>query len=616
MAVMSDKWIRKMAQTKGMIEPFEFKQVNQRNGTRILSYGTSSYGYDIRCAPEFKIFTNVNNALIDPKNFTEKTFVSVNADEIIIPPNSFVLTRSLEYIRVPRDVLVVCLGKSTLARCFTGDTRIALVDGTTISFTEMIERSKTGERFWGYSVTPENEIGVAELTAPRKIGHEPVLEVTLDSGEKIRCTKDHEFLSKSGEWVQAKDLTEGFSLEPLYRSVSRDYEAVWQPDGGYLRSTHHLSDEWNVRHGIYGDVDDFHRHHKNHVRRDNRPTNIERVNSKQHHLYHNDLYWTDEAKQRQSEVQKEVFKNLSQDPEWLRIFCERSKKAAHDFWNSDAYAKNRLLYIETTRERMKNLTPEQRQILSDRARKTFNTAEHKAKASAQLKRMWADPEFRKFKLEQLATANVRLDITEENLRAALASEGSIRRAARKLNCDRSTFRRFAELVLEAKDRWITEKSNFTQEKMLACLKQYGSVTKTAAALSIGRNTIRKKFSQACVWFFEGKIRTNHKVISVIEIEGTHDVYCLTAPEFGNFALADGVFVKNCGVDTMVTPLEPEWEGHITLEFANTTSLPMKFYANEGCAQLLFFEGNEPCDVSYLDRGGKYQGQRGVTTPIF
>lgn len=117
MSIMSDKWIRDMAENEGMIDPFEPKQVKQRDGKRILSYGTSSYGYDIRCAPEFKIFTNVNNALIDPKDFTDKTFVTVEADEIIIPPNSFILTRSVEYIRVPRDILIVCLGKSTLARC-------------------------------------------------------------------------------------------------------------------------------------------------------------------------------------------------------------------------------------------------------------------------------------------------------------------------------------------------------------------------------------------------------------------------------------------------------------------------------------------------------------------
>ena len=91
-------------------------------------------------------------------------------------------------------------------------------------------------------------------------------------------------------------------------------------------------------------------------------------------------------------------------------------------------------------------------------------------------------------------------------------------------------------------------------------------------------------------------------------------YCLTAPEAGNFALQSGVFVKNCGIIFNVTPLEPEWEGHVTLEFSNTTPLPAKIYANEGVAQMLFFESDEVCETSYKDRGGKYQGQRGVTLP--
>jgi len=107
---------------------------------------------------------------------------------------------------------------------------------------------------------------------------------------------------------------------------------------------------------------------------------------------------------------------------------------------------------------------------------------------------------------------------------------------------------------------------------------------------------------------------NHKVAAVREIAGDHDVYCLTVPEAGNFALESGVFVKNCGIIVNVTPLEPEWEGHVTLEFSNTTPLPAKIYANEGVAQMLFFESDEVCETSYKDRGGKYQGQRGVTLP--
>jgi len=112
-AVKSDKWIRKMATEHGMIEPFSEKQV--REG--VISYGLSSYGYDVRIAHEFKIFTNINHMVVDPKDFDPRSFVDFEGEQCIIPPNSFALARTVERFKVPRDVIVVCLGKSTYARC-------------------------------------------------------------------------------------------------------------------------------------------------------------------------------------------------------------------------------------------------------------------------------------------------------------------------------------------------------------------------------------------------------------------------------------------------------------------------------------------------------------------
>jgi dCTP deaminase len=116
MTIKSDKWIRRMA-VKGMIEPFEAGQVKELQGRKIVSYGTSSYGYDIRCSTEFKIFTNVNSAVVDPKEFSDASFVDRTTDICVIPPNSFALARTVEYFRIPRDTLVICVGKSTYARC-------------------------------------------------------------------------------------------------------------------------------------------------------------------------------------------------------------------------------------------------------------------------------------------------------------------------------------------------------------------------------------------------------------------------------------------------------------------------------------------------------------------
>lgn len=116
-SIKSDKWIRRMASEEGMIEPFEAGQVRANGGDRLISYGTSSYGYDVRCSSHFKVFTNINSATVDPKHFDEESFVDVESDVCVIPPNSFALASTVEYFRIPRNVLTICLGKSTYARC-------------------------------------------------------------------------------------------------------------------------------------------------------------------------------------------------------------------------------------------------------------------------------------------------------------------------------------------------------------------------------------------------------------------------------------------------------------------------------------------------------------------
>jgi deoxycytidine triphosphate deaminase len=369
-----------MAREQGMIEPFSPEQVRVVDGRKIVSYGTSSYGYDVRCADDFKIFTNINSTIVDPKSFDEKSFVDFKGPVCIIPPNSFALAGTVEFFRIPRSVLTICLGKSTYARCFRGDTRVALVDGTAPALEEMASRHASGELFWGYSIGQNGRLIVSLLDAPRFVGRDSLVEVELDNGERIHVTPDHLFMKRDGRMIEAHALRPRDALMPLYRDLIRGYESVYQPIDGHLYPTHRLADEWNLRHQIYGETPG--------------------------------------------------------------TYCP---EVVANFRGTPAYR-------------------------------------------------------------------------------------------------------------------------------------------------------------------------NHKVTAVREIAGDHDVYCLTVPEAGNFALQAGVFVHNCGIIVNVTPLEPEWEGHVTLEFSNTTPLPAKIYANEGVAQMLFFESDEVCETSYRDRGGKYQGQRGVTLP--
>jgi dCTP deaminase len=119
MALKPDSWIRKLAKEKKMIHPFVDGQVREaeEDSSRLISYGLSSYGYDIRVADEFKIFTNINNSIVDPKNFSDDSFVDIKTNRCVVPPNSFALARSVEFFKIPRNVLTICLGKSTYARC-------------------------------------------------------------------------------------------------------------------------------------------------------------------------------------------------------------------------------------------------------------------------------------------------------------------------------------------------------------------------------------------------------------------------------------------------------------------------------------------------------------------
>ena len=563
MSIKSDKWIRRMAERHHMIEPFEPGQVRTANGRKIVSFGTSSYGYDVRCSDEFKIFTNVHSTVVDPKEFDEKSFVNFKGPVCIIPPNSFALARTVEYFRIPRNVLTVCLGKSTYARCFRGDTRVALVDGSAPTLEEMARRHDAGEVFWGYSIGATGRLIVTLLHAPRFIGRDSLVEVELDSGETVHATPDHLFLRRDGLMTAAGMLRPGDSLMPLYREPRRGYEMVYQPLNGHLFPTHRLADEWNLRNGIYAEQPGTHRHHIDFDRRNNRPTNIERMAASEHIRMHNsESYGEDFDAEAHGTAIRDSLSRRALDPEWRQRFSRAQAERSTSFWREERYENIRRRLIEARN----NPSEATRQAMRDAQLARFGDPAEREHHSERMRRAWAqdDGTRRRTQAQVAAQINLRPEITAERVRRALDQTGSIRGAARLLECDRSVFRRFPHEIAQ----------------------------------------------------FAGRAGTyrNHKVARVRELPGTHDVYCLTVPEAGNFALEAGVFVRNCGIIVNVTPLEPEWEGHVTLEFSNTTPLPAKIYANEGVAQMLFFESDEVCETSYADRGGKYQGQKGVTLP--
>jgi dCTP deaminase len=551
-----------MAAAHTMIEPFSPEQVRVADGQKIISYGTSSYGYDVRCADEFKIFTNINSTIVDPKSFDEKSFVDFKGPVCIIPPNSFALASTLEFFRIPRSVLTICCGKSTYARCFRGDTRVALVDGTCVTLEEMATRHAAGELFWGYSIGENGRLIVSYLDAPRFIGRDALIEIELDNEARIQVTPDHLFMSRDGRMTAAHTLRAGDALMPLYRDLFRGYESVYQPIDGYLYATHRLADEWNLRHGIYADLPGTHRHHLDFDRRNNRPFNIGRMEASRHIRLHNEAGYGDDfdSSEHGASIRAALVRRAL-DPQWREHLSHVQSAGAKAFWSHDRYAQIRERVIEARRNQSEVTRDKHRQASLRRYSDPLERARH----SRLMVQAWAaDTGQRRSKQAEVARyIRLRPKISEETVRRTLDATGSIRGAAASLDCDRSVFRRFPDVL--------------------------------------------SKFRGTAAY-------RNHKVVAVRDIPGDHDVYCLTAPEAGNFALEAGVFVKNCGIIVNVTPLEPEWEGHVTLEFSNTTPLPAKIYANEGVAQMLFFESDEVCETSYRDRGGKYQGQRGVTLP--
>jgi deoxycytidine triphosphate deaminase len=556
MGLKPDHWIRKMAHEHRMIEPFEEKQV--RNG--VVSYGVSSYGYDVRVADEFKIFTNVFSATVDPKNFDTKSMVDYIGDVCVIPPNSFALARTVEYFRIPRKVLTVCLGKSTYARCFRGDTRVALVDGTSPTLEEMAQRAENGELFWGYSIGENGRLIVTMLDAPRYVGRDNLVEVRLDNNEKIHCTPDHQFMLRDGTWQAAVELRPGASLMPLYRKLLRGYEMVYQPLNGHMYPTHRLADEWNLRYGVYADQPHSHRHHADFDRLNNNPWNLVRMDASEHIRLHNaENYGEGFDPVEHSLSIRKALQDLAQDPQWADEFSQAQSERAIRFWSDAEYAETRARLIEQRR----HPSEQTRQAHREATLLRYQDMAERIRHSDLMKIAWANSsEERRVKQAEIARRiNLRSEITADLIRDALNRTGSIRGAARLLNCDRAVFRRFPEVLRE----------------------------------------------------FRGQ-SANHKVISVQSLPGEHDVFCLTVPEAGNFALESGVFVHNCGIIVNVTPFEPEWEGFVTLEISNTTPLPAKIYANEGLAQVLFFEADEECEISYADKKGKYQKQQSIVLP--
>ena len=595
--IKSDKWIRRMAQSTGMIEPFEPGQVREVDGRRIVSYGTSSYGYDIRCSREFKIFTNINSTIVDPKAFDAASFVDFTGDVCIIPPNSFALARTVEYFRIPRNVLTVCLGK-----CVTADTRV--VNARTGALSSIAEM-RAGDRTVGLDGW---KTVAAEVSAFVPQGRKPVFELRTRAGLRLKATANHPFRQLDG-WVALESLRVGDRIAvpreiPVFgTTLLPDWEASLlglMISEGQCRTPGHsptfTSNDAtlvallarSVTAGGLGCVTAKPTHGYrivNHAGRGGTPEG----NRASRWLRGYGLAVTAEGKF----VPQRVF---TAPRAAVRLFLQALFSGDGGVYRSGDSA-----FVEYY-SKSRRLVDDVRHLLLRFG--VFSLVREKVTA--------------------IGTEAHRIQITDRE---------QIRRFAREIGFCPGSVKdlRLREEILPALDALpTTPRSNFDTLPREAWPLLAGAVASAGASLhglgvsvsraqSIGRRAIQ----QVCAASRHAELATLldgpvwDTVESIVPC-GVEEVYDISVPGIENF-VANDIFVHNstyarCGIIVNVTPFEPEWEGYVTLEFSNTTPLPAKIYANEGAAQVIFFESDEVCETSYKDRGGKYQGQQGVTLP--
>lgn len=518
MSIKSDKWIRRMARETDMINPFVEGQVRHSEGGKVISYGTSSYGYDVRCANEFKIFTNINSVIVDPKNFDPNSFVDVQSDVCIIPPNSFALARTVEYFKIPRDVLVVCLGKSTYARvgiivnvtplepCFSSDTEILTKNG------------------WKYF----NEI---------VIGSEVL---TMNPQTRI------------AEW-QNVDRIQAYTYRgDLLHFNSRGVDLLVTPDHSlYVDKLDSDTHEWQGWH----------------------KTKAEKVFAQDDYRMSRHVNWQG------TDIDDEIIiANTTYNTNSLLEFIGMYLTAG---WCSYGKLMGKVINIKTTSS---DDTDKLQSVLSMLGKSAhYNGTAWQINCSELAEYLQEFGQHHHSNMPQWLKALPRH-------RLQLLLKGL------KLNESKASIYTTVSARLADDIQEVIFKVGLAAT---LCNCSIAEVQKQAN----GHDSI----SQYTVFKIRQSIATDNLKLSAQsqkKVPYTGMVYDVTVPNHIIFVRRNGkaVWSGNC------------WEGHVTLEFSNTTPLPAKIYANEGVAQLLFFGGDEECETSYKDREGKYQGQTGITLP--
>ncbi|MBC8160857.1 MAG: hypothetical protein H7Z42_06525 [Roseiflexaceae bacterium] len=554
----------------------------------------------MRVADEFKVFTNVFNSLVDPKRFDPRSFVDIKADHIDIPPNSFALARSVELFHIPRNVLAICLGK-----CLTGDTRI--VDGLTgdyITIADFIQRqSSQTVALKGWRMRR------SEVSEHVFSGQQPVYRLTTRSGSIIKATASHPFRTIHG-WTALQDLHIGARIavarrcEIFGKQHLPEHEALLL---GFMLSDGQCSTPGHSPRYTSGD----------HV--------LQECFTKAAHAFgcevsHVGKYGINLINHRG----RGGIPEMNRAYKWLRSL------------DCDKHSEDKFVPSVIFRAPRESVATFLRALFSG------DGSIHQSGDSVHLeyysisKRLAEDVRHLLLRFGIFAVLKSKAVWNGTRIyRVAMTDKDMIRLFAQHIGfIPESMKQRRLEEILEYITLVPKQKSNFDTlppevwKQVQAALITSGRTLRNVAGVNfrsanqqslpytIAQNVAQATQDEELLALVDSDVLWD--TVASIELVGVEPVYDITIPDAHNF-LANGFVVHNstyarCGLVVNTTPFEPGWRGYVTLELTNSTPLPARIYANEGIAQVLFFESDEECEVAYSDRNGKYMDQVGVVPP--
>ncbi len=592
MGLKSDKWIREQSINNDMINPF----CESLKGEGVVSYGLSSYGYDIRVSDEFKIFTNVNSTVIDPKDFDHSSVIDFKGDICIVPPNSFALARTIEYFKMPKDTLGICLGK-----CLTGDTRVMSSNGSYLPIKEFDGIKST----ISFDKLKPKKASISDFIPN---GIKKVYKLKTKLGLEIKATENHPFLKIDG-WRELGELKKGDRVA-IARSIpffGKEDLPSWeasllglmisegQCDTKGSSPTFTTEDETlanlltqSVKEGLNCKVTKSppygYRIVNRQQRGGNMTTNRATIWLKDYKL---------NVKSDKKFVPQSVFRAKK---EKIAIFLQTLFSGDGSIYKSKD---NRCFFLEYYSNSKRLIDDVHHLLLRFGIFSTIRT-----------------------KMTHIGTTAYTLGITDKDLIHKFYKEIGFYPNSIKQNRLEKILPEIGKRKKSNFDTFPKEIYPFIKEnlnKRGISFRSLGMKLRSNQSISLKH---LKKVTRATDDKFLKSLVNKHApiwdTVESIEYLREEEVYDLSIPKYHNF-IANDIVVHNstyarCGIIVNVTPFEPEFEGHITIEISNTTPLPAKIYANEGIAQVLFLQGDEQCETTYSDRKGKYQNQKGITLP--